>query len=75
MGVQCYELFGGIALKNHAFSFFFSFSSIVKGETSGGCFLKSVSNCSVFVTLRSKKLSLHNVVNFSTSAMPFYLLF
>ena len=22
MGVQCYELFGGIALKNHAFSFF-----------------------------------------------------
>ena len=25
-GVQCYELFGGIALKNHAFSFFiFSF--------------------------------------------------
>ena len=25
-GVQCYELFGGIALKNHAFSFFFHFS-------------------------------------------------
>ena len=24
-GVQCYELFGGIALKNHAFSFFISF--------------------------------------------------
>ena len=24
-GVQCYELFGGIALKNHAFSFFFSY--------------------------------------------------
>ena len=23
-GVQCYELFGGIALKNHAFSFSFS---------------------------------------------------
>ena len=22
-GVQCYELFGGIALKNHAFSFHF----------------------------------------------------
>ena len=22
-GVQCYELFGGIALKNHAFSFSF----------------------------------------------------
>ena len=22
--VQCYELFGGIALKNHAFSFFFT---------------------------------------------------
>ena len=24
-GVQCYELFGGIALKKHAFSFFISF--------------------------------------------------
>ena len=24
-GVQCYELFGGIALKNHAFSFSFFF--------------------------------------------------
>ena len=23
-GVQCYELFGGIALKNHAFSFSYS---------------------------------------------------
>ena len=23
--VQCYELFGGIALKNHAFSFFITF--------------------------------------------------
>ena len=22
-GVQCYELFGGIALKNHTFSFFY----------------------------------------------------
>ena len=28
-GVQCYEFFGGIALKNHAFSFFFM-STIVK---------------------------------------------
>ena len=25
-GVQCYELFRGIALKNHAFSFFFFIS-------------------------------------------------
>ena len=25
-GVQCYELFGGIALKNHAFSYFFSWN-------------------------------------------------
>ena len=25
--VQCYELFGGIALKNHAFSFHFSFNA------------------------------------------------
>ena len=29
MDVQCYELFGGIALKNHAFSFFhFSYEHI-----------------------------------------------
>ena len=27
-GVQCYELFGGIALKNHTFSFFSIFHSI-----------------------------------------------
>ena len=27
-GVQCYELFGGIALKNHALSFF-SFIKII----------------------------------------------
>ena len=26
--VQCYELFGGIALKNHAFSFFSTFRSV-----------------------------------------------
>ena len=26
-GVQCYELFGGIALKIHTFSFFFIFIS------------------------------------------------
>ena len=29
-GVQCYELFWGIALKIHTFSFFFSFSFIQK---------------------------------------------
>ena len=28
MGVQCCELFGGIALKNHTFSFFFSLDTI-----------------------------------------------
>ena len=27
-GVQCYELFGGIALKNHTFSFSFSMTNI-----------------------------------------------
>ena len=31
--VQCYELFGGIALKNHAFSFFPSFSSFFCSKT------------------------------------------
>ena len=29
-GVQCYELFGEIALKNHAFSFSFIKNDIVK---------------------------------------------
>ena len=28
-GVQCYEIFGGIALKIHAFSFFFHVPEIV----------------------------------------------
>ena len=28
-GVQCYELFGGIALKNHTFSFSFSIMNIM----------------------------------------------
>ena len=32
--VQCYELFGGIALKNHASSFFFHFQT---GQTNGKC--------------------------------------
>ena len=31
--------------------------SIVVGETAGGCFLKSISNSFVFVTLRSNELS------------------
>ena len=31
-GVQCYELFGGIALKNHAFPFFFH-SGDMNGST------------------------------------------
>ena len=36
--VQCYELFGGIALKNHAFSFFFSFDSHMLGNAMLGVF-------------------------------------
>ena len=31
-GVQCYELFGGIAIKNHAFSFFFHFLKEMKNK-------------------------------------------
>ena len=31
--VQCYELFGGIALKNHAFSFFFLCQQILTNES------------------------------------------
>ena len=29
-GVQCYELFRGIALKNHTFSFFISIGVVVR---------------------------------------------
>ena len=31
-GVQCYELFGGIALKNHAFSFSLSLSTFAVAQ-------------------------------------------
>ena len=31
-GVQCYELFGGIALKNHAFSFSFHLTLSLKEQ-------------------------------------------
>ena len=33
-GVQCYELFGGIALKNHAFSFFSLISQLTSAVIS-----------------------------------------
>ena len=36
-GVQCYELFGGIALKNHTFSFFFKPSLFVAIMTDWLC--------------------------------------
>ena len=35
-GVQCYELFGGIALKNHAFSFFLAIKSSSLIDSSNG---------------------------------------
>ena len=38
-GVQCYELFGGIALKNHTFSF--SFCSKCLRNTFGNILIKS----------------------------------
>ena len=34
-GVQCYELFGGIALKNHTFSFSFQWLSLSVTGASG----------------------------------------
>ena len=34
-GVQCYELFGGIALKNHTFSFFIMYG-VFWGDFFGG---------------------------------------
>ena len=43
-GVQCYELFGGIALKNHTFSFFFT--------------KKEISNCFIFLLAKNHKESI-----------------
>ena len=37
--VQCYELFGGIALKNHAFSFMVRWQSNVKLKYSTFCLM------------------------------------
>ena len=59
-GVQCYELFGGIALKIHTFSFFFHFfpysvtASNGSEESTAGCV---VSPCSIMMHhgLRSKE--------------------
>ena len=38
-GVQCYELFEGIALKNHIFSFF---GAVVYGAVCSACLLGAV---------------------------------
>ena len=45
-GVQCYELFGGIALKNHAFSFFNIWLDIClyRMKMSGFYYMKIVHN-------------------------------
>ena len=40
-GVQCYELFGGIALKNHTFSFFFILENVLNVDNKI-VFLKTV---------------------------------
>ena len=37
-GVQCYELFGGIALKIHTFSFFFFIFNVVCYDVEKGSF-------------------------------------
>ena len=45
-GVQCYELFGGIALKIHTFSFHFSFLAVNRGRLVGGTEMASPCICS-----------------------------
>ena len=43
-GVQCYELFGGIALKIHTSSFFFSYTSMSIYYSSNTLNLESIVN-------------------------------
>ena len=47
--VQCYELVGGIALKNHAFSFFFIFSYL----TDHTHYVSLSIHCSAFASVHS----------------------
>ena len=49
-GVQCYELFGGIALKNHTCSFFFYMTRVKQ-------ILKYILYLSMATTLRQKESS------------------
>ena len=46
-GVQCYELFGGIALKNHTFSFSFHFTSIFVSSVGSYCRVVFEVRCSM----------------------------
>ena len=54
-GGQCYELVGGIALKNHAFSFFFIFKLDLHVCTEE---IKNLSNCTL-VSLPLNAVQLH----------------
>ena len=40
--VQCYELFGGIALKNHAFSFHFQVRGNFQSMSTGDVMIPSI---------------------------------
>ena len=60
-GVQCYELFGGIALKNHTFSFFFIINKALFHE-----------DCTIYFCCQDKELwefSLITLLKLSTSTL------
>ena len=61
-GVQCYELFGGIALKNHTFSFSFSINTKSRQlfETKyNTCLDKKMLIITKNGNVRTKKMSYH----------------
>ena len=66
-GVQCYELFGGIALKNHAFQFSFSIrhkSILVTNDFNHGVYFTVI-----FIAWFNRLITEHNVHSSSSSSI------
>ena len=67
--VQCYELFGGIALKNHAFSFFISFNAELSSVSEFSSVEKANQFCDFLRNVLDKHapLSLQKVITHNSS--------
>ena len=62
-GVQCYELFGGIALKNHAFSFFIFIKDMLE-DVVNGCMFGMSTSTKILMTehvMRTRLYWLHSI--------------